>query len=248
MEKHFKLISGLLAFLIYFTLLGLLINYFNHHTRRKSIHFVEKNDNRITVSISDSSPKTTPAKKSSKPKAKAKPKHKLKPKYKKEKKTVPEKKKIKEAKKEKSIPSKSEKKKENKKKEKKIEKKKVNVGNLFQEVKEKKPVEKKKKKVTKHAEKSSKKRDRGIENAYFAKVENILYNWPAQSEFAGETIKVWLSIRQDGSFTFRVLSASNNDAFNNELINYLKQLQKIGFGRHQNSKPYELNVEFVAKE
>jgi protein TonB len=96
--------------------------------------------------------------------------------------------------------------------------------------------------------KNERDRDRGIQNAYFAKVEKALQNWPSQSEFAGQTVKVWLRINRDGSFQFRLLSASNNEDFNSGLIQYLRQLQRVGFDPHRNSKPYELNVEFVAKE
>ncbi|OQX73058.1 MAG: hypothetical protein B6D59_06635 [Campylobacteraceae bacterium 4484_4] len=242
MERHFKLISGILAFLVYFILLGLLINYFNHHKSRKSIHFVEKNSDRIVVSLTDLPKKTTSPRKNPKPKIKSKPKVKPKPKPKPKPKKVPEKKK--------EVKKTRAKKVEPKTKEEQKKKKKVSIDKLFDNVKEKKPVVKQESKPKKKQEKNKRaqRQDRGIENAYFAKVERMLQNWPAQSDFAGEKIKVWLRIRQDGSFTFRILSASGNESFNSELIQYLKQLQQIGFGRHQNAKPYELDVEFIAKE
>jgi len=241
MEKHYKLLSGVVAFFVYFLLLGLLINYFNHHKTKKAIHYVEKSDKRIVVSLSDLPRKTKSPKKSKNPKMKSKPRPKPKPKPKPEPKSkkVLVKKKTKETRSSIRSP---------KAKEEESKKKKVNIHNLFKKVKEKKPIKKTTKKSPKAPDKNKKTRDRGIQNAYFAKVEKMLQAWPAQSEFAGETIKVWLRIRQDGSFRFRVLSASGNAAFNNELIQFLKQLQKIGFGRHQNAKPYELNVEFIAKE
>jgi len=243
MEKHFKLLSGILAFLIYFILLGLLINYFNHHKSRKSIHYVEKNSDRIVVSLTDLPKKTSSPRKNQKPKIKSRPKIKPKPKAEpKPKKRPIRKKEVKKTRAKKVEPKTKE--------EQKKSKKKVSLDKLFDKVKEKKPVVKQEQKPKKKEKKSKKtqRQDRGIQNAYFAKVERMLQNWPAQSEFAGEKIKVWLRIRQDGSFTFRILSASGNEAFNSELIQYLKQLQQIGFGYHQNDRPYELDVEFVAKE
>jgi len=238
MENRFNLISGALAFLVYFVLLGLLINYFNHHTKKKSIHYADKSSKAIAVSLSPSPNKVDRAKKSSKPKiqsqAKAKPKEILKPK-----KTAPEKK-------TKSVSPKPSKIIKSIKKEK--PKKKIKVSKLFDKINEKKPIEKEKKKITKKRLKKEKGQDRGVKNAYFARVERMLQNWPSQSEFAGETIKVWLKIRQDGAFVFKILSASNNEDFNTGLIQYLQQLQRIGFDPHRHSKAYELNVEFVAKE
>ncbi|MEA3456936.1 MAG: TonB C-terminal domain-containing protein [Campylobacterota bacterium] len=238
MENRLKFISGLLAFFVYFVLLGLLISYFNHHTKKKSIHYADKSSKAIAVSLSMSPNKVDRTKKSSSPKKKsevnAKPKEIQKPE-----KTASEKK-IKSVS---PTPSKTVKTSKKVKTEKKVK-----VSNLFDKIKEKKPIEKKEKKPEKKRIKKAKAQDSGVKNAYFAKVEKMLYNWPSQSEFAGERIKVWLKIRQDGTFEFKLLSASNNEEFNTGLIQYLQQLQRIGFDPHQHAKPYELNVEFVAKE
>ena len=96
--------------------------------------------------------------------------------------------------------------------------------------------------------KVQKKSDSGIENAYLAMIEEKLKGWPAQSEYAGEKARVWIKVEPSGTYRFKVISASGNDAFNSGLILYLKQLQKIGFGPHKGKKPYELDVEFIAKE
>ena len=90
--------------------------------------------------------------------------------------------------------------------------------------------------------------DRGVENAYFAKVEEKLKGWPAQSEYAGEKAKVWIKVEPSGAFKFKVITASGNEAFNSGLMAYLKQLQIIGFGKHKGNRAYELDVEFVATE
>ena len=239
MEKHYKLLSGVLAFFLYFLLLALLLNYFNHHKSRKAVHYAEKSGNRIMVSLSDSHQKTRSPLQSKKPKIQSNHRPKPKPKTVKQPRKAPAKEKRKKIRSKRAA---------KKPKEEKSRKKKVNIKNLFREINEKQPPKKEKKQPKKDNRKKRTGEDRGVRNAYFAKVERILRAWPAQSEYAGETIKVWLRIRQDGSFSFRVLSASGNDKFNHKLIGFLKQLQKIGFGRHQNAKPYELNVEFVAKE
>ena len=96
--------------------------------------------------------------------------------------------------------------------------------------------------------KSQKKSDTGIENAYLAMIEEKLKGWPAQSDYAGEKARVWIKVEPSGLFRYKVVSASGNDAFNSGLISYLKQLQKIGFGLHKGNRPYELDVEFIAKE
>ncbi len=238
MENRLKLISGALAFLIYFVLLGLMINYFNHHTKNKSIHYADKSSKAIAVSLSPAPNKVDRAKKSSKPKkksqAKVRPKEIQKPK-----KTASEKK-IKSVS---PVPSKT-----TKTSKKNKPTKKIKMSKLFDKINEKKPIEKEEKKTTKKRLKKEKVQNKGVKNAYFARVERMLQNWPSQSEFAGETIRVWLKIRQDGTFEFRLLSASNNEDFNTGLIQYLQQLQRIGFDPHHNSKAYELNVEFIAKE
>jgi len=247
MEKYFKIFSGVLAFFVYFALLGLLINYFNHHTHKKAIHYVEKNDKRITVSLSE--PLAKQKKQTETPKAKPKPKVVEKPKPKIEEKPKPKhtakpekpiKKKIKKVIRKRSIKEKP--------KAKSTPKKKVNVNNLFDKINEKKPRRNNVKRSNRQSMKNERDRDRGIKNAYFAKVEKVLQGWPSQSEFAGQTVKVWLRISRDGSFQFRLLSASSNQDFNSGLIQYLRQLQRIGFDPHQNTKAYELNVEFIAKE
>ncbi len=96
--------------------------------------------------------------------------------------------------------------------------------------------------------KIQKKSDRGIENAYFALIEEKLKGWPAQSEYAGEMAKVWIKVQPSGRFVFKVTTASGIDAFNSGLIAYLEQLQRIGFGPHKGKRPYTLNVEFVATD
>ena len=87
----------------------------------------------------------------------------------------------------------------------------------------------------------------GIENAYFAKIQNSLKGWPAQNNFVGEKIRVELTVYASGMFDYKILSRSLNPEFNNALKRYLEQLKRFGFGPHKNPKPYKIIVEFIAK-
>ena len=57
----------------------------------------------------------------------------------------------------------------------------------------------------------------GIENAYFAKIQNSLKGWPAQNNFVGEKIRVELTVYASGMFDYKILSRSLNPEFNNAL-------------------------------
>lgn len=255
--NYYLKVTGVLAITVYVVILGLLFNYFNHHNEHKKIHFVKKNEERVVVAMSAPSSSTKVMNQKSKSKKEAKKKEhtnekkkykpKKKAKKKAKKKKLKKKKKIKEKKPQKQKKQKIKKKSQNKKK---SEKKKVN--NLFDNIKEKKPHKSEnKRKSSNNKNAISDKRenkDRGIENSYLAKIQSTLEDWPAQGDFASEKVVIWLRIKSDGSFIFKLLSPSNNQDFNSGLIQYLKQLQKIGFDSHQSSKPYELNIEFIAKE
>ena len=256
--KPSKLIPGALAIGIYLLVIGLLIFYFNTRSEEKSKHYVKKDEHRIQVALS--TPKKA-QKQKVKPKKKLKPKPKVKPKPKK----VAKKKVIKEkiVKKKKIV-----KKDVNKTK----PKKKSSAKNLFANIKAPKkknlikvsdtPVKTKPKnnliKVTDNkisasqrissSLKNQKSSDSGVENAYLAKVQSMLEGWPAQSEYAGEKVKVILYINPTGFFEFKLKTASNNQNFNEGLTEYLMQLQDIGFGRHKGKRTYNFEAEFIAKE
>jgi len=257
-NKSSTFISGVLAFGIYSILIITLLFYFNTRDEKKSIHYVKKNEDSIRVSVS--SPTALPKKETKKvvkPKAKKKA---AAPKVKKKVEKVVKKKHVKK----KVIKEKIVKKVKppKKKKETKTTTKKVNKPkDLFANVSANKKPEKKKiekRKVTKQKVTASellndsikvqKPSDRGIENAYLARVEEKLNGWPAQSDYAGEKAKVWLKIQTNGSFKFKVISRSSNPDFNFGLEEYLKQLQRFGFGPHKGGRAYEINVEFIATE
>ncbi len=257
-----KYFSGLLAFGIYFAIIGLLILYFNTRDDKKSVNYVKKNENRIQVALSTLKKPENKRVIDPKPKVKSKPiqEPKVKPKPK-PKKVI--KKKIK---KEKIV------KKRVKKKDQNLTKPKKKALDLFANIKttkkknfivvSDKPIKTTPKnsliKVTdkpisaseriSSSLKNQKSSDSGVENAYLAKVKSMLEGWPAQSEYAGEKAKVLLLIDPTGGFEFNLKTASNNENFNTGLIAYLEQLQDIGFGRHRGKRTYRFEAEFIAKE
>ncbi len=252
-------ISGVLAFTAYFIIIGLLVFYFNTRSEDKSKHFVKKDEHRIQVALA--APKKVTA-----PKAKAKKKTKVKPKKKPKTKPKPKK-----TAKKKVIKEKVVKKKVVRKKDQNITKPKKKAKDLFKNVKTSKkkklliqvsdkPVKSKPKndliKVSSMSAserinaslKSQKQSDSGVENAYFAKVQSMLEDWPAQSDYAGERAKVILYIRPSGFFEFKVVSQSNIPAFNRGLEEFLEQLQIAGFGPHNAGRTYKFEAEFIAKD
>ena len=261
-KKSSTFISGSLAFGIYFMLIGLLIFYFNTREDKKPENYVKKNEQRIQVALSTTKKAIDPKpqiKPKSKPKPKVKPKVKVKPKPK------PKKEVKKKVIKEKVV------KKRVKKKDENLTKPKKKAIDLFANVK----ISKKKNliqvsdepiktapqnsliKVTDKPMSASERisssltvqnSDKGVESAYFAKVQNMLEGWPAQSDYAGEKATVVLDIDPSGKFEFRVVSASNIEAFNTGLIAFLEQLQGIGFGSHNAGRTYKFEAEFIAKE
>ena len=266
-----KYFSGLLAFGIYFAIVGLLIFYFNTRDEKKSVRYVKKNENRIQVALSapkkaiNPKPKVKPKPKP-KPKVKPKVKPKIKPKSKPKPKPKPKKVIKKKVKKEKVV------KKVVKKKDQNLTKPKKKALDLFANVKtpkkknmikvSDKPIKTIPKndliKVTEKSVsaserissslKNQKSSDSGVENAYLAKVQSMLEGWPAQSEYAGEKVKVLLQIDPTGGFEFKLKRASNNENFNTGLVEYLEQLQTIGFGPHKGERTYQFEAEFIAKE
>jgi protein TonB len=272
-KKSSTFISGVLAVGIYAFVIELLLFYFNTRDTQKPIHYVKKNEDRIRVTMAapknkiktktkkPTKKKTTPKKKPLK-KSKAKTKETVKKQKDTRKKVIKEKivKKVKPKKKAKKIVKKAPPKKINKPKDlfanvSSSKKERKNIINVTDE-----PIKPKVDNLIKVSDKPNasdlvssslkihKNSDKGIENTYLASIEKKLKGWPAQTEYAGETVKVWIKVEASGAFLFRILSGSANEDFNTGLIAYLKQLQSIGFGQHKGNRPYELNVEFEATE
>ncbi len=262
--KPSKLISGVLAIGVYLLVIGLLIFYFNTRSKEKPKRYVKKDEHRIQVALSApkkaDKPKVVKKKPKVQPKKKPKVKEKVKPKPKK----VVKKKVIKEKVRKKSVKKKD----ENLSKPKKRNKAKDLFANVKTPKKKNiikvssKPIKTKPKnnliKVTENRKSASeriksslkdqKSSDSGVESAYLAKVQSMLEGWPAQSEYAGQKVKVILYIDPTGFFEFKLKTASNNPNFNTGLTEYLEQLREIGFGRHKGTKTYQFEAEFIAKE
>ena len=225
-----KLLAGLAALGIYFALITMILYYFGYRsTEKKATHFVRKNEKGIAVMLAG--PPSPTSKRVIRPKRKSRKKQHTKPR------NV-------------AVEKKSRERKTSKKA---IPKKRPDTRKLFSKVK----IPSKKKEHTGGAAGTKKRGERmlrrnrhesGMENAYLAKVENLLKGWPAQANFAGEEIDIRFNIYRDGSFDYKILKLSGNPDFNRELINYLKQLQRIGFGPHARKKPYEIEVQFVAHD
>lgn len=263
--KSLKIIWGVVAVGIYFLVVGLLLLYFNHHHTSEKKHYVKKDEHRIQVALGAPKQKVVPKKKPD-PKPKTKPK--LKPKPKKVKK-APEKKTKKKVIKEKVVKKKVKKRDRNITKPKPRKKPKDLFANVKTPKKKKpliqvtdKPIKSKPKKQLfemvesrpsaseriSNSLKKQKSMDSGVEDAYLAKVQRMLEGWPAQSDFAGEKVKVHLKIDPTGRFEFVIKRKSRNPAFNQALTEYLEQLQEFGFGPHKGSRTYLFEAEFVAKE
>ena len=258
--KSLKLFPGILAVGIYFFLIFLIFLYFNTSTEDKSKRYVKKNENRIQVAISSSSQVSKPIKKPIK-KTTKKPVSKIK--------KVIKKKKVEKKVKPKTKPKPKPKLKP-KPKAKVKPKKQVKPKDLFANVSTKKKIDltvsdkpiktipkkdiikvtDKKKSATQRINdslKNQKTMDSGVEDAYRAKVEGMLKDWPAQSDYAGKEVKVILHIDVNGFFEFEIKSASTNPDFNQGLELYLEQLQEFGFGRHKGNRTYIFQADFIAK-
>ena len=236
MRDNLKLISGAIATGIYLVLIGVILYYFNYRSTEKAIHYVKKNSDAIAISLSGTKAPAVKEKSKKNPQD-SKAKHK--------------------AQKVRNITTP----KETSQKSKKAKKmaKKIQAKRLFSSVHTPKTIRKKSKKSNKRAVKPASERvvdslkkqsdrDKGVENAYFASIQQRLEGWPEQANFAGEQISVLLTVYRSGKFDFNVQHLSSNSEFNEALIAYLKQLQSIGLGRHTNSKAYRIEVEFVATE
>ena len=257
-----RIVWGVVSVMLYLLLVFSLFFYFDHRNHESKKHYVKKDEHRIQVAIA-AAPKAPAVKKKKavKPKPKPKPTPKKRPKT--TKKPEPQKKRVL---KEKITKKRIQKRDHNTTRPKK------RLKDLFSQVKAKKTkplirvtdkpvVTTPKKKLFEmidakpsknrrpdHSLKQQKQYDSGVEDAYLAHVREMLEGWPAQSDFAGEEVKVHLKIDPTGHFEFVIKRRSQNPAFNRALTDYLKQLQEFGFGPHRGSRTYLFEAEFIAKE
>ena len=263
MTEHRSWVSAVAAICIYLLTLFSLIYYFNHHESDEAKNYVKKDQKKISVSLNSPQPKVEP-----KPKEQPKPK-KEEPKPKKETPKIVKKEIQKPIAKPKEIKKVVPKKEEPKPK--KETPKVVDTNDLFKDVKtDKKPENKEVKKPNiievsepkevkqepkksamdrvQEAQESEEDLQSGIEDEYKAKLKELLSQWGEQGEFKGEMANVVLTIKPTGDFTFILKKSSDNEAFNEGLIQYLKSLQKVGLGAHSVPRSLVIDVDFIAKE
>jgi len=89
-------------------------------------------------------------------------------------------------------------------------------------------------------------REKGIENAYIAKVKRSMNNWDAASEHKGQHVTINLTIYNSGKFTYRIVSGGYGN-IQSSLRAYLNTLNRIGLGRHNKSTPYSIQVSFTVR-
>jgi len=261
-----KLISPVIAIGSYLLIVFSVLYYFNYKSKQKPIVYVEKNTNKIEVALA-----SAPKKSSAQPVKKNPPKKDETPKAPKEKNKKVNK--VRNTKSEKSKPkpkpkpktkSKTKPKHKPKPKPKPKPPKKLNTGSLFGGVKGTVPKTKPKIKTQKNVRTTTTTRKsasdiisdslknktndaKGIENAYLAKVSRRLKAWPSQVNYAGEEFHVHLTIYRDGTFKYSIVRPSGNPEMNEVILSYLKQLQSIGFGPHNNASPYDKTFIIRAK-
>ena len=248
MKLHPKYFSGIVAVAVYFGIIGLVFFYFGYRHETRSTHFVTKNTHAIAVTLQAPTKAKSPAAKTVKPKTKPKPKTKKKHHSKPKPIQSPQKTHVK------PVPRKT----------RKRPAKKIKAKKLFSQVKttpkntpkpKKNPSIKPRKTATKAKSSQStrdslkrqQERDKGIENRYLAGVQEKLYGWPTQTSFAGARVTIGLTIHPSGRFDYVVLQHSNNPDFDRTILQYLKQLQSMGFDPTPKGKKYAFKVDIVAK-
>jgi len=87
----------------------------------------------------------------------------------------------------------------------------------------------------------------GVVDKYRAHMQQLLYNFPAQSNFAGERVVIKFTVYADGKFDYKFINRSLNPEFNTALKAYLKQLNNLGGFGAPPKQPFTAVVEFIAK-
>ncbi|WP_353663046.1 TonB C-terminal domain-containing protein [Hydrogenimonas sp. SS33] len=89
----------------------------------------------------------------------------------------------------------------------------------------------------------------GEVDAYMSELYKVLYgSWQPEALYAGSKATVRLSIEPDGTFSYRLLYPSDNQGFNESLIEYLDSLKRMKLPPHKKKRRLVIDVEFKAKE
>ena len=89
-------------------------------------------------------------------------------------------------------------------------------------------------------------REKGVENAYIAKVKRHMNNWNAESIHKGQRLTLELTIYSSGKFEYRIVNGGYGN-IQSSLSTYLESLNRIGLGRHSKSTPYSIKVDFTVR-
>ncbi len=89
----------------------------------------------------------------------------------------------------------------------------------------------------------------GEVDEYMSKLYDKIYkSWQPEAIYAGEQAKVRLRISPDGSFEYELLFPSDNQGFNQSLIEYLNRLKSEKLPPHKRGETLDVDIEFKAKE
>jgi len=89
----------------------------------------------------------------------------------------------------------------------------------------------------------------GDVDKYMSKIYEIIFNsWHPDILFAGLQARVLIEIYPNGTFKYKMSNPSDNQSFNESLIEYLDQLQLKGFPPHKNGRKLVVELNFKPKE
>ena len=88
---------------------------------------------------------------------------------------------------------------------------------------------------------SNRNADKGIKNAYIAKVKRHMNNWNAIGA-KGQWVTIHLTVYNSGKFKYTARGVSGT--MKRSLKQYLNTLNRMGLGRHKKSSPYSIQVRF----
>lgn len=89
----------------------------------------------------------------------------------------------------------------------------------------------------------------GEVDQYMSRLYDIIYkSWHPEAIYAGEEAKVRLMIAPNGSFDYKLLYPSDNQGFNQSLIEYLDRLKAEKLPPHKRDESLDVDIEFKAKE
>ncbi|BBG65361.1 TonB-like [Hydrogenimonas sp.] len=89
----------------------------------------------------------------------------------------------------------------------------------------------------------------GEVDEYMSRLYDKIYKtWQPEAIYAGEEAKVHLKIAPDGSFEYSLLFPSDNQGFNQSLIEYLERLKREKLPPPKGGRVLDVDIKFKAKE